>query len=83
VCRITIEKILDISIKEIKILTVEGTIRPRRDSKGVRLDIQAIDENGDVYNIEMQVGGKMDIRSLELPRRVRYTSERKYVRLIA
>jgi predicted transposase/invertase (TIGR01784 family) len=71
-CRITLEKILGISIKKIVRLTVESTIRPRRSSKGVRLDVQVTDDKGNVYNIEMQTGNRADMRSLEIPKRSRY-----------
>jgi predicted transposase/invertase (TIGR01784 family) len=67
ICRITLEKILGIPIKKVGIPGSQRVIDILLDSKGVRLDIYVEDENGTIYNCEMQTGHKT-----ELPKRSRY-----------
>lgn len=67
ICRITLEKILGISIKKIGIPTTQRTIDILLESKGVRLDVYAADDQGSVYCCEMQTGKRK-----ELPKRSRY-----------
>lgn len=49
-----LEKLLGIHIQKLIYLQAEDEIRPYGESRWERLDILAIDENGVVYNIEMQ-----------------------------
>ena len=67
VCRLTLEGILGIPISRIGRPATEHVIDLLHDSRGVRLDVYVADENGDVYNCEMQTG-----HGRELPRRSRY-----------
>jgi len=67
VCRVTLENILGVPISRIGVPAVEHVIDLLHDKKSIRLDVYVADENGDVYNCEMQTG-----RARELPRRARY-----------
>jgi predicted transposase/invertase (TIGR01784 family) len=69
ICKYLIEKILHISIKEITFPDAEKNISIRYDSKSVRLDVYVEDDNGRVFDIEMQCTNSND---LELPKRTRY-----------
>ena len=68
ICKQTIERLLDIDIKDITYLEEEKSINVLSDSKGIRLDVYVNDEAGTVYNIEMQT--TCDMR--ELIKRARY-----------
>jgi len=68
ICRITLEKILDIPIREVRVPTTEHVINLLHGSRGVRLDVYVADEEGNVYNCEMQAGRNVG----QLPRRSRY-----------
>ena len=67
VCRRLLEVLLDIKIKEISFPERQKTIEILSDGKGIRLDVYVDDENGTIYNIEMQTKVKK-----ELPKRSRY-----------
>ena len=67
ICRIVLEKILNISIKQIVLPEQQKTIDLLLDSKGVRLDIYVNDDVGTIYNCEMQRGKRG-----QLPKRSRY-----------
>lgn len=67
ICRITLEKILDIPIKNVGYPTTQKTIDVLLESKGIRLDIYAFDDKGSFYCCEMQTGKRR-----QLPRRSRY-----------
>lgn len=67
ICRKVLEKILNISIKRVEIPTTQKTINILYEGKGVRLDVYVNDDEGTVYNVEMQRG-----KSPELPKRTRY-----------
>ncbi|MEG2199411.1 MAG: Rpn family recombination-promoting nuclease/putative transposase, partial [Anaerovorax sp.] len=67
VCAAVIEKILDIRIKKVKILTEQKTINLDLEAKGIRLDVYVEDENETVFAVEMQKGGEKN-----LPKRTRY-----------
>ena len=54
ICKQVIEKILGIKIKYIEMPTQQKVIDILLDSKAVRLDIYVNDENGTIYNVEMQ-----------------------------
>ena len=56
ICRKVLEKILDIKIKKVEMPEEQKVIDILLESKGVRLDIYVNDENGTVYNVEMQKG---------------------------
>ena len=56
ICRIVLEKLLNISIKKIVLPEQQKTIDLLLDSKGVRLDIYVNDDVGTIYNCEMQRG---------------------------
>lgn len=67
ICRIVLEKLLNISIKKIVLPEQQKTIDLLLDSKGVRLDIYVNDDVGTIYNCEMQRGKRG-----QLPKRSRY-----------
>lgn len=67
ICRKVLEKILNISIKEVVLPTAQRTIDILFEGKGIRLDVYINDDKGTVYNVEMQRG-----RKRELPKRSRY-----------
>lgn len=68
ICKKFIQAATDLPpIKSIEYVQSEKAINMRPDSKGVRLDIYIEDEEGTVYNVEMQA-----IDTKELPERARY-----------
>ena len=67
ICRRLLEVLLEIKIKEISFPERQKTIEILSDGKGIRLDVYVDDENGTIYNIEMQTKVKK-----ELPKRSRY-----------
>ena len=67
ICRRLLEVLLEIKIKRISFPEKQKTIEILADGKGIRLDVYVDDENGTVYNIEMQTRVKQ-----ELPKRSRY-----------
>lgn len=68
ICKATIERLLDIQIKDITYLEEEKSLHMNPDSKGIRLDVYVNDEDGTVFNVEMQTSKNME----ELVKRVRY-----------
>ena len=68
ICKATIERLLDIQIKDITYLEEEKSLRMNPDSKGIRLDVYVNDVDGTVFNVEMQTTKNME----ELVKRVRY-----------
>ena len=69
ICKYLIEKILGIRIEKITFPEGEKSIDNRYDSKSIRLDVYVHDENGHVYDIEMQCTNGSEG---ELPKRTRY-----------
>ena len=55
ICKKMLEKILKIQIRAIRYLENEKTIEASYESKGIRLDVYVADEEGTVFNVEMQV----------------------------
>ena len=68
ICKQTIERLLNIDIKDISYPEEEKTIDIRLDSKSIRLDVYVNDDKGTVFNIEMQTSKDME----ELVKRTRY-----------
>ena len=68
ICKQTIERLLDIDIKDISYPEEEKSIDVRLDSKSIRLDVYVNDDKGTVFNIEMQTSKAME----ELVNRTRY-----------
>jgi len=68
ICKQTIERLLDIDIKDISYPEEEKAIDVRLDSKSIRLDVYVNDDKGTVFNIEMQTSKNME----ELVKRTRY-----------
>ncbi len=66
-CRLILELILGIRILKISACEVQKSIDIRYDSRGVRLDVYVADDEGSVFDIEMQVKAMGD-----LPKRSRY-----------
>lgn len=66
ICRGVLERIMGISIKAVKIVG-EASLLVNPDYRGVRLDVYADDEDGTVYNVEMQTTDKKN-----LPKRSRF-----------
>lgn len=54
VCKVVLEKLLEISIEKLEVPTGQKVIDLLAESKGVRLDVYVNDEKGTIYNIEMQ-----------------------------
>ncbi|MBQ8634131.1 MAG: Rpn family recombination-promoting nuclease/putative transposase [Lachnospiraceae bacterium] len=67
ICRRLLEVLLEIRIKKISFPERQKAIEILSDGKGIRLDVYVDDENGTIYNIEMQTKVKK-----ELPKRSRY-----------
>ena len=68
ICQKIIERLLDIQVRDIVYQEEEKSIDVRLDSKSIRLDVYVNDENGTVFNIEMQTTRDM----YELAKRTRY-----------
>lgn len=66
-CKKFLEMILHIRICRIEYYNDEKTLKKFYHSKGIRLDVYLNDENGTIYNIEMQ-----NCRHANLPKRSRY-----------
>ena len=62
-----IESILDMRIRQVTYIEPQRTMKSRFDAKGIRLDLYVEDENGVVYNVEVQT-----TRHKSLPKRMRY-----------
>ena len=68
ICKTMIEKILQIKLSDIRYIDEERTVKPKYESKGVRLDVY-IESSDEIFEIEMQV---RQPDSGELAKRVRY-----------
>lgn len=66
-CRHMLELILGKSIRKVDIKTAEKVIDLTPEAKSVRLDVYLDDDEGTVYDLEMQASTKKN-----LPRRLRY-----------
>lgn len=66
-CKQLLEIILEVKIKRLSYPEEQKVIDPSYDSKSVRLDVYVDDENGTIYNIEMQTTNPGNI-----PKRARY-----------
>ena len=69
VCRKVLEKILGVSIREVSVPATQKTINTLYDGKGIRLDVYLNDNEGTVYNVEMERGKH---KRAILPKRSRY-----------
>ena len=68
-CKIALERILDIKITKLVVLVAEKDVEYKLTSKGVRLDIYAEDDKGVAYDFEMQA---TDRDKKSLGKRTRY-----------
>lgn len=68
ICKAVLERLLDISIKDIVYIHEEKNLDVRWDTKSVRLDVFVNDDKGTVFNIEMQTSKDMK----ELVKRTRF-----------
>ena len=68
ICKTMIEKILRVKLSDIRYIDEEKTVKPKYESKGVRLDVY-VEGSGEIFEIEMQV---RQPESGELAKRVRY-----------
>ena len=68
ICKTMIEKLLRIHVGDIRYIDEEKTVKPKYESKGVRLDVY-VAGSGEVFEIEMQV---RQPEAGELPKRTRY-----------
>ena len=68
ICKAVLERLLDISIKDIVYIHEEENLDVRWDTKSVRLDVFVNDDKGTVLNIEMQTSKDME----ELVKRTRF-----------
>lgn len=66
-CKRLLEMILQVEIREIVYVEDEKTIDLKKNARGVRLDVYICDDEGTVYNVEIQTRDKKD-----LPKRTRY-----------
>ena len=62
-----LEFILGVKIKKIEFTEPQKTEKKGYQSKGVRLDLYVVDENGNIYNVEVQTTNER-----HLPKRMRY-----------
>lgn len=69
VCRKVLEQILGVSIREVSMPTAQKTINMIYEGKGIRLDVYLNDDEGTVYNVEMERGKR---KRAILPKRSRY-----------
>ena len=69
ICIKFVQIILGIDIKDIVYIKAEEVVKELYDSKGIRLDVYLKDEDGVVYNIEMQV---TSLGEEEFAKRFRY-----------
>ena len=70
ICKAVLERLLDISIKDIVYIQEEKTMDVSLETKSVRLDVFVNDDKGSVFNIEMQTSKDME----ELVKRMTYRS---------
>ena len=68
ICKTMIEKILNIKLTDIRYIDEEKTVKPKYESKGVRLDVY-VEGNGEIFEVEMQVRHP---KAEELAKRTRY-----------
>lgn len=68
ICKTMIEKLLRIKLKDLRYIDEEKTMKPRYESKGVRLDVY-VEGSDKVFEIEMQIRRP---EAGELPKRTRY-----------
>ena len=67
ICSLFLEALLDVSIQRIEFLDRQKEISDSYEYHGIRLDVYLKDEQGTVFNVEIQADRKDD-----LPRRVRF-----------
>lgn len=67
ICRKVLEEIFRVPIKKVVLPATQRAIDLLFEGKGIRLDVYVNDEEGTIYNVEMQRG-----RKKELPKRSRY-----------
>ena len=60
ICKAVLERLLDISIKDIVYIQEEKTLDVSLETKSVRLDVYVNDDKGTVFNIEMQTSKDME-----------------------
>ncbi len=68
ICKAVLERLLDISIKDIIYIQEEKSLAVSLETKSVRLDVYVNDDKGTVFNIEMQTSKDME----ELVKRTRF-----------
>ena len=68
ICKAVLERLLDISIKDIVYIQEEKPLDVSLETKSVRLDVYVNDDKGTVFNIEMQTSKDME----ELVKRTRF-----------
>ena len=56
ICKKGLEKVLDVSIREVSVPATQKTINMLYDGKGIRLDVYLNDDEETVYNVEMERG---------------------------
>ncbi len=66
ICHAVLERVLGFPIKKV-VVRVERTILYNPEQRGVRLDVYADDQEGSIYNVEMQTSDEKNI-----PKRSRY-----------
>ena len=77
-CRRVLEEILQVPIRNVVFVNTEESVRILPESKGIRMDVYVNDEEGTVYNVEMQTGDNDN-----LPKRARYYQDTMDLDLIS
>ena len=64
-CQEFLQRILGITIVELEMVTEQKTMKNKRFGKGIRLDIYVKDQDGNVYDLEMQMTNtkELELRS--------------------
>ena len=64
-CKEFLQRILGITIVELEMVTEQKTMKNKRFGKGIRLDIYVKDQDGNVYDLEMQMTNtkELELRS--------------------
>lgn len=67
ICRLLLEKILNVTIRKVELDIPQKSIDPNYTSHGIRLDVYVADDQNTIYSVEMQRSNEYNI-----PKRLRY-----------
>ena len=71
-CHTMLERLIGKSIESLSVITGQHSVKPTKESKGVRYDIHSIDKNDVHYVAEMQNRAENKRKDKYLSKRVRY-----------